>query len=127
MGYPYDPATLHPAITRVLTPYAPYATATAIGKIVEERALIDGNSLICWAHFLWTDALATDFDEDVVQFGAEAAAVLSRIPAQDARAGAAARLGKQIAARVKRARRDLAKIERLDEVPEASLGRWSGT
>jgi len=64
IGYPYDPKALHPDLSLALTPYAPYATAMAVGKIIEERDLRDGNSLLCWAHLLWTDALATEFDGD---------------------------------------------------------------
>lgn len=120
MAPPYSLKKLPSEVAAVLAPYAPYATTAAVRARVDESAAPDPEALVCLAFLQWQDGLTTDFDEDVLQFGAEALATLARHSALEAHAGATS-LRREIDRRCKAARREIKKVEKLAAVPEDQL------
>ena len=120
MAPPYSPKKLPAEVAAALKPYAPYATTAVVRTLVDGSASPDPEALLCLAFLEWQDGLTTDFDEDVLQFGAEALATLARHPALEAHTGATS-LRREIDRRSKTARRAIKKIEKLAAVPEDQL------
>lgn len=87
MAPPYSLKKLPAEVAAALKPYAPYATTAAVRTLVDGSASPDPEALLCLAFLEWQDGLTTDFDEDVLQFGAEALATLARHPALEAHTG----------------------------------------
>lgn len=120
MATPYRPKLLPPEVAAALTPYAPYRTTTAVRALVDAMPAPPAEALVCLADLQWHDALATEFDEDVLQFGGEALATLTRAPELATHAGAR-RLRATIERRCKAAQRAIAKIMKLAALPEETL------
>lgn len=120
MANAYQPKGLSPEVRAALTPYRPYVTSRQVEALVTAAAAPTLDDLVCVAFLHWEDALATDFDDDVLAHGP----IVQRWPARAASLGAHAggeRLGKQVARRIKAAEREQKKIAKLAARPEESL------
>ncbi len=120
MATPYSIKKLPPEIATALTPYAPYRTTSAVKALVDAMQAPPSEALVCLADLQWHDGLATDFDEDVLQFGEEALATLARVPELGSHAGAG-RLRREIERRRKVAEREIKKVMKLAATPDDAL------
>ena len=118
---PYDPRKLSPELRAALTPYAAYRTTARLRALLEPDAAPPAEALVCLAWLEWSDALATDFDEDVIQSGGVALAELARARALEPTHAGALGLERVISRRIKAARREIKKVEKLASVPEDTL------
>lgn len=56
---PFDESILDRDLQKAIKMYKPYETTTDIERLMEDKALTDANSQLCYAYYIWLDLMMT--------------------------------------------------------------------
>lgn len=77
--YPFDVKKLPAAISREVAHFDFYTTSRAIEKAIVTDNLSDANTLLCWAYFVWIDAMALQTGAEILSSGESALKIIAGI------------------------------------------------
>ncbi|RPE08914.1 hypothetical protein EGT74_18015 [Chitinophaga lutea] len=77
--YPFDVKKLPSGIRRAVEDFDFYSTSSAIGKIIAQDNLGDSNSLLCWAYYVWIDAMEMQTGAEILSCGESALKIIAEI------------------------------------------------
>ncbi|WP_343307580.1 hypothetical protein AAHN97_10625 [Chitinophaga niabensis] len=77
--YPFDVKKLPADIRREVEHFDFYTTSRAIEKSIVSDNLSDSNTLLCWAYFVWIDAMAMQTGAEILSSGESALKIIAEI------------------------------------------------
>lgn len=118
---PFDIEKLDIDIQKSIKEFDYYSTSNEIERIIEEKQLTDANSLLSLAYYNWLDAMATENDGDIVDFGGRALAILNTILVKEPQHKSAIKLKKYIEKRIEKVKRAAKKLDKFYKIPIEEL------
>jgi hypothetical protein len=81
--YPFDVKKLPAGIRHAVEHFEFYTTSLAIEKIIASDNLSDSNALLCWAYFVWIDAMELQTGAEILSSGENALKIIAEILAKE--------------------------------------------
>lgn len=119
--YPFDLKKLPPAIRAEVENFEFYKTSLAIEKQIALDNLSDPNTLLCWAYFVWMDAMAMQTGAEILSNGESALKIITGILEKDPQNKPSLKLQKYINGEIKKVHKANKWFDKYHNVPIESL------
>lgn len=119
--YPFDLKKLTAAIRQEVEDFDFYKTSRAIEKQIVLDNLSDPNTLLCWAYFVWIDAMAMQTGAEILSSGESALQIIAGILEKDPQNKPTLKLQKYINDEIKKVHKANKWFDKYHSIPVESL------
>ena len=119
--YPFDFKKLPAGIRREVEDFGFYSTSSAIAKIIAQDNLDDPDSLLCWAYFVWIDAMEMQTGAEILSCGESALKISAEILEKEPGHKPSLKLQKYINGEIKNVHKANKWYDKFHDTPEESL------
>ncbi len=119
--YPFDLRKLPAAIREEVEQFDFYSTSRAIEKIIAHDNLEDANTLLCWAYFVWIDAMAMQTGAEILSSGESALQIIAGILEKEPGHKPSLKLQKYIDGEMKKVHKANKWYDKFHDIPVARL------
>lgn len=119
--YPFDVKKLPAGIRQEVERFDFYTTSRAIEKSIVSDNLSDSNTLLCWAYFVWIDAMALQTGAEILSSGEDALKIITEILGKEPGHKPSLKLQKYINDEIKKVHKANKWYDKFHDTPIESL------
>lgn len=119
--YPFDVKKLSAGIRQEVERFDFYTTSRAIEKSIVSDNLSDSNTLLCWAYFVWIDAMALQTGAEILSSGEDALKIITEILGKEPGHKPSLKLQKYINDEIKKVHKANKWYDKFHDTPIESL------